>query len=119
MLVLSWVFLCAHSSCNIDPTANVASSTSEPSPLPERWKGCTLPRVDPETVSSLSDFSTPVLLANSTLTAWWHLFQAPLNVTELLHPVNQAEVEVRLPIGVNQVRASVQFRPSDCLLTIG
>ena len=70
------------------------------------WEECTLEQVDVGTVKQLSDFTSPVLLTGATAVDWREVLNSGVGVGTLLDPVREHEVEIRLPLGINQVRAS-------------
>lgn len=71
------------------------------------WEGCDLEVLPPEVVSvtHLSKLTRPVLLVNATISAWGQLISRGAALHELLAPAADADVEVRLPLGINQVRS--------------
>ena len=73
------------------------------------WEGCDLEVVQPDavTVASLSSLARPVLLVNATIGAWGQPISRGAALHELLAPAADADVEVRLPLGINQVRCDM------------
>jgi hypothetical protein len=70
------------------------------------WEGCDLEVLHPSevTVQSLSALTRPVMLVNATAAAWGPMLSRGAALYELLSPAAELDVEVRLPLGINQVR---------------
>jgi hypothetical protein len=74
------------------------------------WEGCTLEHRRVDEIKSLSELTAPVLLVNATSSVWSDLFPLDRSLHGLLHSVRMTEIEVRLPVGINQVRTCTSYQ---------